>query len=93
MDKKAAESLAIEALSFLAAEPERIGRFLALTGVAPAEIRQIARQPSFLAAVLGHLAEHQDLLREFAAHAGRRPEDVDNARAALAGPDWERDTA
>ena len=49
--RAAAESLAITALAFLAAEPERLGRFLALTGIGPESIRAAAHQPQFLLAV------------------------------------------
>jgi Protein of unknown function (DUF3572) len=45
--RAAAESLAIAALAFLAAEPGRLGRFLALTGIGPESIRAAAHQPQF----------------------------------------------
>ena len=93
MDAKTAESTAIEALAFLAAEPERIGRFLDLTGLVPADIRGLAHEPSFLGSVLAHVTEDGNLLQEFAAEANRHPADIDKARALLAGPDWERDGA
>jgi len=50
--REAAESLAIQALSFIAQDPERLGRFLALTGIGPAEIRSAAAEPGFLTGVL-----------------------------------------
>ena len=40
---QAAEELAIAALSFIAAETERLGRFLALTGIGPESIGCRAR--------------------------------------------------
>jgi hypothetical protein len=81
-----ATQLAIHALSFLAADPERLGPFLALTGVDPTRIREAARSSGFLAAVLDHVCANGDLLAAFSAEAGRRPEDVDRARQVLAGP-------
>ena len=41
----AAEGLAVAALGFIAAEPERLGRFLALSGIGPDSIRTAAREP------------------------------------------------
>jgi hypothetical protein len=93
IDVNTSESLAIEALSFLVENPEGLARFLALTGVDPADLREIARGRTFLGAVLEHVASDQDLLAAFAAHAGRDPAMIDQARILLTGGDWERDTA
>ncbi|HKG00165.1 MAG TPA: DUF3572 domain-containing protein [Xanthobacteraceae bacterium] len=92
-DSKAAEFLAIEALSFLAEEAERLGRFLALTGISPAEIRSQAHAPRFLAAVLDYIAGDESLLLDFAGRTGRDPSEVGRARLRLGGPAWEADTA
>ena len=86
-----AESVAIAALAFIAADPDRLGRFLAATGIGPADIRIAAREPLFLAGVIGHIAADEQLLLAFAAEMGMQPSDIDRARQALAGPDWERD--
>ena len=65
-----AESLAIQALTFLAGEPERLARFLALTGIGPAQIRAAAATPGFLAGVLDHIASEDALVTAFAAQSG-----------------------
>ena len=91
MPKEAAEALAIQALTFIAAEPERLGRFLAATGIGPAEIRGTAREPGFLAGVLEHLASDEALLAAFAAEAGFDPTDPGKAHAVLGGAPWERE--
>ena len=88
----AAENLAVAALGFIAAEPERLGRFLALSGIGPDSIRAAAREPQFLAGVLDHINSDERLLLAFAAEHDIDPEAVMRARDALAGPDWERDT-
>ena len=62
----AAEQLAIAALGFIAGEPERLERFLALTGIAPESIRAAAREPEFLLGVLDHVAGDDALLLAFA---------------------------
>ncbi len=90
MSKEAAEGLAVQALTFIAQDGERLGRFLAETGLGPAEIRVAARDPGFLAGVLDHVASDQRLIESFAAAAGLDPAEVDKARFALGG-DWERE--
>jgi hypothetical protein len=81
----AAAQLAIAALSFIASEPEELGRFLSLTGIGPESIRQAARQPDFLVGVLDHLASDERLLLAFAAQNDIDPDQVMRAREALAG--------
>ena len=65
--REAAEALAIQALNFLATEPQRLSRFLALSGLAPESIRAAAAESGFLAGVLAHLGEDEALLLAFAA--------------------------
>jgi hypothetical protein len=88
---EAAEGLAVQALTFIAGEPERLSRFLAMTGIAPGEIRAASGEPGFLAGVLEHLAGDERLLTEFAAGAGVDPAAVGQAIAALTGGAWERE--
>ena len=55
VDEKNARDLAAKALIFIAQEPERIGRFLAQSGVGPSEIRERAQDSAFLGGILDHL--------------------------------------
>jgi hypothetical protein len=80
-----AEALAIQALSFLAADPERLGRFLAISGIEAQEIRAAAREPQFLAGVLDHLAGDERLLLSFASDIGIDPAELARAHHALGG--------
>jgi hypothetical protein len=82
---EAAEMLAIQALAFIAEEPERLNLFLSTTGIAAAEIRTAAREPGFLAGVLEHMLAHENLLIVFADSAGINPAAVARARSALGG--------
>ena len=86
-----ASALAIEALSYLANDPEQMSRFLALTGIDPGAIRAAARDPNFLAGVLDYVCGDERLLIAFARHAGVAPEEIGCARHALGGSQWERD--
>jgi hypothetical protein len=78
----AAEALAIQALTFIAQDAERLGRFLAITGIGPMEIRNAAQEPKFLAGVLDHIAGDERLLLAFARDAGIDPSAIAPARKA-----------
>jgi hypothetical protein len=88
--REAAEMLAIQALAFIAEEPERLAAFLSVTGVTVEGIRDAAGEPSFLAGVLEHMLGDENLLLAFATGAGIDPASVGRARAAF-GNQWERD--
>jgi hypothetical protein len=60
-----AEALAIQALGFVAADPELLPRFLAITGIEAQAIRQAAREPGFLAGVLQFIVAHEPTLLGF----------------------------
>lgn len=81
---EAAEVLAIQGLGFIAQDGERMGRFLALTGIGPEDIRQAAHDRHFLAGVLDYLAGDEELLVAFAAHAGVDPTTIGIAQRVLA---------
>jgi hypothetical protein len=87
MTSEAAEAIALRALGFLAAQPERLEPFLASTGLGPSTLRAAATQPGFLAAVLDHLAGSDSLLLEFAGNLSLNPEIVGQARSVLSGAD------
>ncbi len=58
-----ASILALQALSWIVSDESRASRFLALTGIDPADLRARAGDPSFLTQVLVHLESYEpDLL-------------------------------
>ena len=89
--KQVAETVAIQALSFLAAEPARLGRFLAETGLGPETLRGAADSPEFLGSVLDFILGDEKLVKEFAEANELKPSTVGAAREALGGPSWEPD--
>ncbi|HUL89971.1 MAG TPA: DUF3572 domain-containing protein [Pseudolabrys sp.] len=91
LTREQAEGLAIQALTFIAGDGDRLGRFLAVTGIGPAEIRSAAREPGFLTGVLEYMASDDRLIAAFANETGLDPADIDRSRVALAGGTWERD--
>ncbi len=86
-----AETLAIQALTFLAQEPPRLGAFLAESGLGPETIRTAAKDPSFLVAVLDFILNDEGLIDDFCKALDLKPRQLIAAREALGGPNWERD--
>ena len=80
-----AGDLALKLLTYLASDPDLIGRFMALTGLAPADLRQSLADPAFQAGVLDFALGDESLLLAFVANAGIKPEAVMRARAKLPG--------
>jgi hypothetical protein len=80
-----AEIVAIQALAFIAEEPQQLSAFLNTTGIPAEKIRAAAREPGFLAGVLEHILGNESLLIAFAASAGIDPAAIARARAALGG--------
>ncbi len=75
--------MAIEGLSFLVLEPERIGQFLAATGLGPSDVREAAGEPGFLASILEYLLQDESLLLVFASERAIAPELIKPAMYAL----------
>lgn len=85
--REPAERLALDALAWMAAQPEVLGAFLAASGTGPEALRRAAAEPEFLGFVLDHLLADETALTAFAAERGIPPELPMRARAALPGGD------
>ncbi|MDD7910689.1 DUF3572 domain-containing protein [Pseudovibrio exalbescens] len=85
MTQEAAEEIATSALSYLAQNPEYLGRFLSLAGIGPSEIREAAQEPGFLAGVLEFYMQDEQLLLAFTETQGHRPTMLAAAHLTLAG--------
>ncbi len=83
LDRDAAVAIAAQAVAFLAADDDRLGRFLALTGLSPTELKAGLGQPAFLGAVLDHLLGDEALLLAFAESVEIAPELPAAARRLL----------
>ena len=86
-----AELIAISALSHIAADEERLQRFLAVTGLDPSNLRSEATNPAFASGILDYVCSDEALLVGFAEEQGAPPERVAMAQQLLAGPrgeDW-----
>jgi hypothetical protein len=79
-----AEAMGLEALAFLAEDPARIGRFLALSGTGPEQLRRSAGDPAMLSAVLEYVLADESLLLVFTSSKGHAPGSVWPAQQLLA---------
>jgi len=89
--REVAEIVAIQALSFIAGDPERLGLFLAESGIGPETLRNAAADPRFLASVLDFVMRDDATVKAFAAVSQLHPTNIAAAHQALNDPDWERD--
>ena len=89
--REVAEIVAIQALSFIASEPERLGLFLAESGIGPETLRTAASDPRFLASVLDFIMRDDATVKAFAEVSQLHPTNIAAAHQALNDPQWERD--
>src|SRR6201987_4374432 len=89
--REVAEIVAIQALSFIAGDPARLGRFLAETGIGPDTLRKSATDPKFLASVLDFVMRDDATVKAFAEASQLHPTHIAAAREVLSDPQWERD--
>jgi hypothetical protein len=89
--REVAEIVAIQALSFVAGDPERLGVFLAETGIGPETLRSAASDPHFLAGVLDFVLRDDATVKAFAAASELDPATIAAAHEVLAEDRPERD--
>jgi hypothetical protein len=86
LNPKNAETLALNALSFLAESPDSLDSFMRQSGVDPTTIRLRATERDFLAAVLDFLMADEALLVRFCESTRTAPTSVRWANYELGGP-------
>jgi hypothetical protein len=93
--REVAEIVAVQALSFLAGDPQRLGAFLAESGIGPETLRSAAADPHFFASVLDFVLRDDATVKAFANASQLDPTNVAAARQVLGeelgDPHWERD--
>ena len=89
--REVAEIVAVQALSFIAGEPGRLGQFLAESGIGPETLRTAAADPKFLAHVLDFVMRDDATVKAFADASQLHPTNIAAAHQALGDPEWERD--
>jgi hypothetical protein len=89
--REVAEIVAVQALSFIAGDPERLGLFLAESGLGPETLRSAAADPRFLSSVLDFVMRDDVTVKAFANASQLHPTNIAAAHQALNDPQWERD--
>jgi hypothetical protein len=89
--REVAEIVAVQALSFIAGDPERLGLFLAETGIGPETLRTAAGDPHFLTSVLEFVLRDDATVKAFASASQLHPTNIAAAHQVLSDPQWERD--
>ncbi|MFC0279139.1 DUF3572 domain-containing protein [Falsigemmobacter intermedius] len=91
MKRDLAETLALQALGWIASEDELFGVFLNATGASQSDLREQAGNAHFLGAVLDFILQEDDRVLRFAEAAGVAPTAPGQARQVLPGgetPHW-----
>lgn len=91
MKAERAETVALQALGWLAGQEELFPLFLAATGASAAQVAEAAAEPGFLGAVLDFLLQEDAWVMGFCDVAGLGYDVPMQARAALPGgalPHW-----
>lgn len=81
-----ADETAAAILGWLASEPDMLGRFLALSGVQPNQLRNAVNDPGFLAGMIDFLMGHEPTLLAFCEATDTKPEAVAAASHHYSGP-------
>ena len=83
--RESAETLAAQALSWIAGDAEKLNAFMAMTGAAPADLVRNAAKPAFLATVLDYILTEDALVIAFCDTRSLPYTAPMQARAALPG--------
>jgi hypothetical protein len=89
--REVAEIVAVQALGFIAGDPERLGLFLAESGIGPETLRSAASDPKFLSSVLDFVMRDDATVEAFAKVSELHPTNIAAAHQVLNDPKWERD--
>jgi hypothetical protein len=89
--REVAEIVAVQALTFIAADAERLGLFLAESGIGPETLRSAASDPHFLGSVLDFVMRDDATVTAFATSSQLHPTTIAAARQALGDRDGEHD--
>jgi len=91
VNKPQAEELAIQALTWMAEDPEVIGGFMGTAGADASDLASRAKDPDFLGFVLDYLLTNDEMIMNFANWSNCSPDAPMRARAMLPGgdlPNW-----
>lgn len=84
----AAKAVADHAVTYVLADPELVSALLSMTGVTPADLRQMIGKDELSQACLEVIMQQDDRVIDFAAQIRYAPQDVSHAHQLLVGPVW-----
>ena len=84
-DIEQAQTIGLKALEYLAGKEEALERFLAVTGLDLAALKEGAADIAFLAGILDYFLQDEALLLAFAGASELAPETIVRARQHLPG--------
>jgi hypothetical protein len=82
---ESAKDIATRVLARLVGEPEALGRFLAVAGLGPQNLRAAAAEPGFLTGVLDFVLADEALLLTLSERLDLPPQRIGETRDVLAG--------
>jgi hypothetical protein len=85
MKREQAETIALQALAFLAKDDELLSHFLMVTGLTPQELKKRVREPDLLGGVLDAILVNDKTLLDFCNATSLSPDRIVQARQALPG--------
>ncbi len=85
MKQNEAETIALNALSFLVGNETRLERFMSLSGMDATALKDNASDPAFLAGILDYLLQDETLVYMFAEEYNLSPALPATARRTLVG--------
>lgn len=85
MSEEQAETIALQALSFLAQDEQLLERFLTSSGLRAEDLKKRLREPELLGGVLDTILGDDSVLLEFCNAVSLSPETLIKARQALPG--------
>jgi len=90
MTPESAQTIALQALAWIASEEKFLQALLDRTGASGDDLRASAADPDFLGAVIDFLLENEEILTDFCEFSNLKPELPIQARHALPGatPEW-----
>ena len=85
LDKEKAETIALQALSFLAQDEELLEQFMTQSGLTPDQLKERFKDPELLGGILDALLSSDEALLKFCSLCSLSPETIVLARRALPG--------
>lgn len=82
------DAIGVEILNRLASDPDRLGRFIDLTGLRADTLRDVAGQPEFWVALFDYIVSDEPLLLEIAREIDETPERIVAAQRRLSPPSF-----